>query len=128
MIFYYSKERACQITMFENLKAILETFDKIDTKSKGEKKSAALDNLFAVQEDCKNLDKKRSGKFHSIVSQVLFTNKHARPDTGIAVSFLTTRVRETDKDDWLKLSHILIYIRGTIYLPLSLSAIGTGML
>ena len=28
----YSKEGACQITMFENKKSILKTFDKIDTK------------------------------------------------------------------------------------------------
>ena len=28
----YSEEGDCQITMFENLTAILETFDKIDTK------------------------------------------------------------------------------------------------
>ena len=45
----YSKEGACQITMFENLKSILETFDKIDTKAKGAKNSAAPENLFTVQ-------------------------------------------------------------------------------
>ena len=28
----YSKEGACQITMFENMKSILETFEKVDTK------------------------------------------------------------------------------------------------
>ena len=88
----YSKEGACQITMFENLKAILETFDKIDTKEKGTKKSAAPANLFPVQEDCKKLDKERSEQFHSIVEQLLFTNKFSRPDTGTAVLFLTTRV------------------------------------
>ena len=31
----YYKEGACHITMFENLKAILDTFDRIDTKEKG---------------------------------------------------------------------------------------------
>ena len=56
----YSNEGACQITMFENLKAILETIEKIDTKSKGKKKSIAPANLFTVKEDCKKLDKERS--------------------------------------------------------------------
>ena len=86
MTLNYSKEGAFQVTMFENLKAILETFDKIDTKAKGTKKSAAPANLFTVKEDCEKLDKERSEQFHSIVVQVLFANKRARPDTGIAVS------------------------------------------
>ena len=30
----HSKEGACHITMFENMKDILETFEKIDTKAK----------------------------------------------------------------------------------------------
>ena len=71
--------------MFENLKAILETFEKIDTKSKGTKKSAAPSNLFTVQEDCKKLDKEHSEQFHNIVAQVLFTTKRDRPDTGTSV-------------------------------------------
>ena len=62
------------------------------------------------------------------MTQVLFANKRARPDTGTAVSFLTTRVRDPDQVDWLKLAHIMMYIRGTLYLPLTLSANGTGML
>ena len=37
--------------MFENMKAIQDTFDKIDTKEKVTKKSAAPENLFTVQED-----------------------------------------------------------------------------
>ena len=110
------------------VKAILETFDKIDTKAKGTKKSAAPENLFIVQKECKKLDKERSDQFHSIVAQVMFTTKHDRPDTGTAVSFLTTRVIALDQDDWLKLAHLMMYIRGTIDLPLTLSANGTGML
>ena len=51
MTLYYSKEGAYQITMFENLKSILETFDIIDTKAKGTKKNSAQVNLFTVQEE-----------------------------------------------------------------------------
>ena len=64
----YSKEGACQITIIENLKAILETFDKIDTKAKDTKKSAAPANLFTVQADCKKLDKEHIEQFHSIAA------------------------------------------------------------
>ena len=62
------------------------------------------------------------------MAQVLFTTKCARPDTGTAVSFLTTIVRVPDQDDWLKLAHLMMYIRGTLDLPLTLSDNGTGML
>ena len=51
MALEYSEEGACQINMFENIKAVLENFDKIDTKVKGTKKSPDLANLFTVQED-----------------------------------------------------------------------------
>ena len=85
MTLNYSKEGAFHITMFENLKSILETFDKIDTKAKRTKKSAELASLFTVQEYCKKLNKERSEQFHIIVAQLLFTTKHARPDTGAAV-------------------------------------------
>ena len=74
--------------MFENMKAILETFDKIDTKAKFTKKSAAPTNLFTVQEDCKKLNKERSEQFHIIEAHVLFVTKRARPDTGTTLSFL----------------------------------------
>ena len=39
--------------------------------------------------------------------------KRARPDTGTSVSFLTTRVREPDEDDWSKPKHLIKYVRGT---------------
>ena len=114
--------------MFENLKAILGAFEKVDTKAKGTKKSAAPASLFTVQEDCKNIDKELSKQFHSIVAQVLFTTKRAMSDTGTAVKFLTTRVRDPDQYNWLKLAYLMMYIRGTIDLPLTLSANGTGVL
>ena len=40
----------------------------------------------------------------------------------ILVSFLTTRVKEPDKDDWRKLRHGLMYLKGTLYMKLYMSA------
>ena len=45
----------------------------------------------------------------------------ARPDIQTAVSFLTKRVREPDEHDWGKLKHVLEYLKGTIYMKLTLS-------
>jgi len=62
------------------------------------------------------------------VAKTLYVTKRARPDTCTAVAFLTTRVREPDKDDWRKLAHLMKHIRGTLRLPLILSTNGSGIL
>ena len=68
----------------------------MDLKTTGTKTSAAPSNLFVVKEDCTKLTKEKSEQFHSVVEKMLFATKRATPDTGTAVSFLTTRVREPD--------------------------------
>ena len=45
-----------------------------------------------------------------------------RRDIQTAVSFLTTRVKEPDEDDWGKLKRVLKYLNGTLHLKLTLSA------
>ena len=66
-----------------------------------------------VKEDCTKLTKEKSEQFLSVVAKMIFATKRARPDTGTSVSFLTTRVRELDKDNWSKLNHLIKYVRGT---------------
>ena len=38
------------------------------------------------------------------------------------VSFLTTRVKEPDKDDWEKLKHGLMSLKGTLYMKRHMTA------
>jgi hypothetical protein len=56
------------------------------------------------------------------VAQLLFASARSRKDIQTAVSFLTTRVKQPDEDDWGKLKRLLSYIRGTVYMPLILKA------
>ena len=56
------------------------------------------------------------------MAQLLFLCKQARPDIDLLVSFLATRVREPDKDDWGKLKHGLMYLKFTIYMKRHMSA------
>jgi hypothetical protein len=107
---------------------IVIAFEKAEPKGAGTKSSAAPDNLFTVNEDCEKLPPDKAVAFHNLVAKTLYTTKRARPDTCTAVAFLTTRVRAPDKDDWTKLVHLMKYIRGTLELPLILSADGTGIL
>ena len=46
----------------------------------------------------------------------------------MAVAFLTTRVKNPDKDDWGKLKRVLTYLNGTKFLKLTLTVENLGML
>jgi hypothetical protein len=67
-------------------------------------------------------------EFHNPVARTLYATKRARPDTCNAIALLTTRVREPDKDECTNLVHLMRYIRGTLMMPLILSANGSGIL
>ena len=124
----FTVKSQCKIHMFDYVEEIIKLFEKAAPEEAGTKASAAPKNLFVVNEDCRKLPPHQKEKFHSIVAKVLFATKRARPDTATAVSFLTTRVRDPDRDDWKKMVHLMKYIRGTRDLPLILSADGTGVL
>jgi len=73
-----------------------------------------------VNEDCDKLSEAASADFHTIVANTLYVTKRARPDTCLAIAFLTTRVRAPDTDDWDKLCHLMEYLRGDHDQPLIL--------
>jgi len=117
------------VTMIDYIKETLAAFEKVAPKVKGTKTSAAPKDLFVVDDDSPKLDEKRAVAYHNIVAKVLFTTKRARPDTCTSIAFLMTRVREPDKDDWRKMCHLMMYLRGTITLALILCAtVGLGIL
>ena len=113
--------------MHDYIKEVLETWDKLTSK-RGKRQTAAPANLFEVREDCPKLDGKKKEGFHSVVAKMLFASKRARPDTGTSVAYLTTKVREPDQDDWMKLGHLKAYLRETEELPLILGADGSGFI
>jgi hypothetical protein len=54
------------------------------------------------------------------VAKLLFVAKRARPDILLAVSFMTTRVKKPDIDDWHKLIRVLSYLHGSMDITLTL--------
>jgi hypothetical protein len=117
-----------KITMLYYVDEILAAFDKAEPKVGGTKTSAAPESLFKVDEDFKKLTQAKAVEFHNLVAKTLYATKRARPDTCTAITFLTMRVHEPDKDDWTKLVHLMRYIRGTRRMPLILSANGSCIL
>jgi hypothetical protein len=128
MTLEYSVPGQVKITMLDYVNDILAAFDKAEPKGGGTKTSAAPDSLFKVDEDCEKLAQAKAVEFHNLVAKTLYGTKRARLDTCTAITFLTTRVREPDKDYWAKLVHLMRYSRGTRTMPLILSANGSGIL
>jgi hypothetical protein len=121
MLLDFSHEGQCHVSMYDYVDGVLEAFDDAVKKyndgylkvgKRRSKNSAAPDNLFVVDIDCKKLSDDVAAAFHTIVAKVLYVTKQARPDTSLAIAFLTTRVRAPDTDDWEKLCHLMEYLRG----------------
>lgn len=55
------------------------------------------------------------------MAQLLFVSTRARRDIQAAIAFLTTWVKDLDKDDWGKLKQVLKYLNGTLNMRLNLS-------
>jgi hypothetical protein len=116
-----------KVTMLSYMKGIVDNF----TKQSGDLKTAitpAAEHLFKINDDATTLTEEMGKVFHNFVAKCLFATKRARPDIHMRVAFLTTRVREPDKNDWKKLQQMIRYIRGTLSLPLILSADGTSII
>jgi hypothetical protein len=48
-----------------------------------------------------------------MTAKLLFLGKRAHPDIQTAITFLTTRVKRPDKDDYKKLGRVIKYLRGS---------------
>jgi hypothetical protein len=83
----------------------------------------ATSNLFRVRNhnEIKKISVNQAKIFHSTVAKLLFLAKRGRPDVLLAVSFLTTRVKSPDEDDWKKLLRVLSYLKHTNDLTLTIT-------
>ena len=54
-------------------------------------------------------------QFHRTRAQLLFLCKRARPDVKTLVPLLMTRIKEPDVNNWGKLRHGIMYLRGAMY-------------
>jgi hypothetical protein len=68
------------------------------------------------------VDERKTQLCHTYVAKTLFICKRARPDLQTAVSFLSTRVKSCEEDDYKKLIQMLQFLRATKGEFLTLSA------
>jgi hypothetical protein len=116
----FSQPGIAQISMINYTKKVLDNFPEAIKTSCA---TPATNHLFTVQDEkeAKFLPKEQAQAFHHTVAQLLYLCKHTQRDIQTAVSFLTTRVKRPNKDDWGKLKRALRYLCGTRHMKLNLS-------
>ncbi len=135
----FGHDNQCRITMIDYVDKIVDAYDKalgklddgfsaVKKKKNPAQTSAAPDDLFIVDKDAEKLSKESSIAFHQLVAMTLYVSKRARPDVSTAIAFLTTRVRDSDINDWRKISQLMEYLRVDRLCPLILSADGSVVL
>ncbi len=116
IITYHPNQKRISLNMQKYVEGIIEEFegDNADQKIKLVK-TPVTENLFQVRKQNNDniLPMEKAKQFHSTVAKLLFLAKRGRPDVLLAVSFLTTRVKEPDDDDWKKLLRVLGYLKDT---------------
>ena len=136
----FSHKGEVHLTMPKHLKDVQDTYDaaqakfnddfivvKKRTRSKNQLTAAPID-IFVVDQECKKLPQEQREVFHCLVAKLVFVWKRVRPDIGVAMSFLTKRVKQPDLDDWRKLEHLMDYLKADKNRPLILAADKTGIL
>jgi hypothetical protein len=96
----FTVDRVVKVTMIPYVDEIIGAWDKACEDSQDGFQqvkcqrilTAAPEDLFKVDDDASKLCSVMAKDFHSIIMMTLYVTKRARPDTLLAVAFLSTRV------------------------------------
>ena len=113
----FTENRIFQVDMSKYIEGIIEEFSEIIKKSSP---SPHSETLFTVKDEelAKLLPECKAMQFHRTTSRLLFLSTQAQNNLQTAVLFLTTRVKQPDKDNWVTLRRVLDYLYGTKSLKL----------
>ena len=94
----------------------------------GKAATPATAHLFKVNTvDPKPLDQARKDLFVHLVMQGLYLSQRGRPDIRTAISFLCSRLKCPDEDNYKKLTRLIRYLRHTLSICLVLGKDDTGV-
>ena len=69
--------------------------------------------LFTVKSDTNKLVEEKADIYRNFVAKLIWVIKRGRPDVETTVSFLSTRVKKPNKDDWHKFKRLMCWIKKT---------------
>jgi hypothetical protein len=101
---------------------ITEVMRDLPADMDGVSSTPAAEHLFRTRDDVTQLNEQQADLFHRVTAQLLYACKRGRPDIHTAISFLCTRVRQPDEDDYKKLARVIKYLRRTKSLKLTMEA------
>ncbi len=84
--------------------------------------SPAANHLFTVWDGTKAkiLLEELAMAFRHNMAQILFLSARVKHDIQPLMTFITTRVKSHDEDDWGKVKQVPGYLKGTLHMPLVL--------
>ena len=101
----FTESGSVKFSMIDYLKELIVNFP---VEIEGSIGTPVGTNLLEINEENPvYLNEERAKILHTFVAKVLFVCKRYRPDTQVAVAFLTTRVRKPEGDDWKKLIRLV---------------------
>ena len=114
----FSTPGTVKIDMTPYINKIVAAFPE---KITGVQSTPAADHLFQIRpaSEARLLPEEQARAYHHTTAQLLFLSRIQR-DIQTTIAFLTTRVKQTDEDEWGKLKRVLKYLHSTQRLPLSL--------
>ena len=108
MVFDLTQPGEARVSMKGYVDSMLECCD-----TTGGARTPATDGLFEVRPDSQAVMESERKEFHSTVAKMLYLAKRARPDCLMPVAYLATRVTKCTKDDQVKLTRLMRYVRET---------------
>jgi len=92
----------------------------------GKKTTAAPEGLFKtdIHDEPNLLNEVTEEFFHTTSAQALYLQKRGKPDIQTAVTFLCTRVRTPNENDYKKLAHLMKFIQATNIFTIDIAGIG----
>jgi Reverse transcriptase (RNA-dependent DNA polymerase)/Zinc knuckle len=114
----FRQEKKVVIKMEKYIHGVLE---EAPNDMEGAANTPASKHLFQINNQSPEyLDQATNELFHTLVAKLLFLSKRGCPDIQLPVSFLCTRVKKPDTDDYRKLGRVIKYLRSTIDMVLTL--------
>eukprot|EP00934_Nitzschia_sp_Nitz4_P008987 Nitzschia sp. Nitz4//scaffold353_size16344//11151//16190//NITZ4_008865-RA/size16344-processed-gene-0.13-mRNA-1//1//CDS//3329548925//8977//frame0 len=119
----YSTPGKVIISMVDYVKGMI---DGMAPDMSGRAPTPAASHLFQTRDNAVPLEHGRKEIFVHLVMQGLYLSQRARPDIRTAISFLCSRIKCPDEDDYLKLRRLMQYLQGTVDLVLVLDGSDIG--